>query len=76
MFFESDRELYISKLTTHSVLSVIQIQQLQDPEFLIQLTLDASVLFDLRDFNLDHLGRWNFILGSIYSEYTVGGLLL
>ena len=56
VFFESGRELYISKLTTNSVLSVIQIQQLQDPEFLTQLTLAVSVLFDLRDFNLDQLG--------------------
>ena len=41
---------------TNSVLSVIQIQRLQDPEFLTQLTLDASALSHLRDFNLEQLG--------------------
>ena len=61
VFFESHRELYIRKLSRNSVLSVIQIQQLRDPEFLTQLTLDASVLIDLRDLNLDQFGT-----GTLY----------
>ena len=56
VFFESDRQSYISKLSTNSVLSEIQIQRLQNPEFLTQLTLDDSVLSDLRNFNWDQLG--------------------
>ena len=64
VFFDSGQGviLYIRKLLTNQILPEVQIRQLWDPEFLTQLTLDASALINIRDINLAQLG----VAGTLY----------
>ena len=47
-FFKEERKIYIEKLETSPILSDQYIPILRNPEFLTQLTLDATVISGLR----------------------------
>ena len=55
-FYDSERETYIRKLLSIPGLPDLQIQQLQDPGFLTQLTLDATLLPVLKNIDQEQLG--------------------
>ena len=50
------RETYIGKLLSIPGIPDLQTQQLQDPGFLTQLTLDAAVLSVLKNIDQEQLG--------------------
>ena len=55
-FFKEERKLYIEKLKTSPILSDQYIQSLRNPEFLTQLTLDATVIPGLKECDSEGLG--------------------
>ena len=55
-FFKEERKLYIEKLKTSPILSDQYIQSLCNPEFLTQLTLDATVIPGLKECDSEGLG--------------------
>ena len=55
-FFKEERKLYIEKLETSPILSDQYIQSLRNPEFLTQLTLDATVIPGLKECDSEGLG--------------------
>ena len=55
-FYDSVRETYIRKLLSIPGLPDLQIQQLQDPGYLTQLTLDATLLPVLKNIDQEQLG--------------------
>ena len=72
-FLTIERQSYIEKLTTQLVLTDAQIQQLNEPEFLTQLTLDASKVIDiekLREEQLRSLELYTREYERIYTEFT------
>lgn len=56
VFFDADRKFYIGKLQLNPALSNVKISQFQDPEFLTQLTLDASALINFENIDKEQLG--------------------
>ena len=55
-FFKEERKIYIEKLETSPILSDQYIQSLRNPEFLTQLTLDATVISGLEECDSEGLG--------------------
>ena len=55
-FFKEERKIYIEKLETSPILSDQYIQSLRNPEFLTQLTLDATVIPGLEECDSEGLG--------------------
>ena len=70
VFLEQDRKPNVGKLIASVILTDEDILQLQDPEFLTQLTLDCSAILDIYKFLI--LRSWvclNCIHRSTYSGY-------
>ena len=55
-FLNSERSVYIEKLSENPALRDIPKSQLQNPEFLIRLTLDASVVLEKDHIDKDSWG--------------------
>ena len=56
LFLNPERSDYIEKLLTNSALRFIPRPQIYDPEFLTQLTLDASAVLVKEQFDIDTWG--------------------
>ena len=56
VYFETERSAYINKLTSSGILTLEQLQQLQNPDFLTCVTLDASCVIDYSNLDLEKLG--------------------
>ena len=69
VFLEQDRKTYVEKLIASAILSDENILQLQDPEFLTQLTLDCSVISDIQVFDSEKLG-----LLELYTREYISGI--
>ena len=57
-FFETERSVYIEKLSTSPILSDDHISRLKIPDFLTQLTLDVSWFIDIENFDCEELGSF------------------
>ena len=55
-FFETERSVYIEKLSTGPILSDDHISRLKNPDFLTQLTLDVPPCIDIKNFDCEELG--------------------
>ena len=55
-FFTVERKAYRDRLSASHLIADRHVAQLHDPEFLTQLTLDASVILDVNDLGIERLG--------------------
>ena len=55
-FFNEERKIYIEKMEASPILSDQYIPSLRNPEFLTQLTLDATVIPGLEECDSEGLG--------------------
>lgn len=55
-FLTAERQSYIQRLTTLCIFTDAQIQQLNEPVILTQLTLDASIVINIENLSEDQLG--------------------
>ena len=63
-FFETERSVYIEKLSTSQILSDDHISRLNNPDFLTQLTLDVSRFIDIENFDCEELGSFELYTGE------------
>ena len=56
VYFETERSAYINKLTSSGILTLEHLQQLQNPDFLTCVTLDASCVIDFSNLDPEKLG--------------------
>ena len=57
-FFETERSVYIEKLSTSAILSDDHISRLKNPDFLTQLRHDVSPFVDIENFDCEDLGSF------------------
>ena len=57
-FFETERSVYIEKLSTSPILSDDHISRLKNHDFLTQLTLDVSRCINIKNLDCKELGSF------------------